>query len=303
MSMVSFNSKKEFREALIKVNSCSSLERKQYEESKGYKSFGRICDELYSNLNPEEFMSIEEIKTFVNANSEYFQILEDKNGELTLEMLLFRNPYRYFLNKERMFKVEKTVFKIFDDVTVTTNEQNINKLRSMNKSNIGLFKSDQNFSFNSSNSTNASSPQKIARDYPPYPVDFCGTEFYGEAVDGRDKTKLWLTFNRTDPYYIIYTSLTIQPYKKTLGVWIKCSRTISYDIKYATDLYIDGTWSRVIHYPLACAGKDSPIGWLNEVESPSSGSATDYHFGAYDGWGRTPSAPVIYLSCTPSLLN
>lgn len=32
-------------------------ERLLYEKSHGYKSFGRLCDEFYQNIDPEEFMS------------------------------------------------------------------------------------------------------------------------------------------------------------------------------------------------------------------------------------------------------
>ena len=298
--MISFKGVKEFQEALTKVNSLSLQERKLYEESKGYKSFGRICDEIYCNLDPEEFKSVEEIKTYVSANSEYFQLLEDNNGDLTVEKTLLNNPLRYFLNRERMFKIDKTVYRIFDDETVMTNEQNTDKLRKIDKSIIDLYKNDPDFKFISSKSADVSSQLKVTKDYPPPPYVFCHSEFFGEVTEGRDRTRLWLTLKRVDPpFNLIYTSLNITPYKKTLGIWFVCSRTISWDIQFATDLYINGTWTRVNHYPLACAGKDSPYGF-NEFETDSDSNATDFHFGGFRGWGRTPSAPVIYLSCNPN---
>jgi hypothetical protein len=100
------------------------------------------------------------------------------------------------------------------------------------------------------------------------------------------------------PFYQLYTRLTILPYKKTLGVWFVCSRTISWDVRYASDLYINGTWIRVIHYPPTLSGVDSPYAFT-EYETDSNSNATDFHFGGFSGWGRTPSAPVINLSCNP----
>jgi hypothetical protein len=299
--MISFKSVKEFKEALTKVNSLSSRERKLYEETKGYKSFGRICDEIYSNLDPEDFKSVEEIETYISANGEYFQLLEDNNGELTVEKALYNNPFRYFLNKERMFKIERTVYRIFNDVTVATNEQNTDKLRNLDKSSLSLYNNDKDLTFIYSKSDDVSSSHLIAKDYPPYPYAFCGSVFYGEAVDGRDQTRLRLELKRVDPpFNLIYTSLTITPYKKTLGHWWVVSRTISWDVKYATDLYINETWTRVIHYPPAISGADSPNAF-NVFETDSDSNATDFHFGGFSGWGRTPSAPVIYLSCNPNI--
>ena len=64
-----------------------------------------MCEELYFRINPEEFKSVEQVKDFLASNSEYLQLIEDEDGELTLETLLFKNPNRYFINKDKMFQI------------------------------------------------------------------------------------------------------------------------------------------------------------------------------------------------------
>ena len=51
-----------------------------YEDSKGYKSFGRKSEQLYAGTDFEKFKSIDEIKAFVESNSEYLKIVEDGFG-------------------------------------------------------------------------------------------------------------------------------------------------------------------------------------------------------------------------------
>jgi len=156
-NILSFKDINEYRETRNLICSFTSEELIQYEVSKGYKSFGRICDELYSNIDPEEFISTDEIKTYVTLNSDYFQLIEEENGDLTFEKVLFRNPDRYLLNEDKMNKINGTVYKVFEDFTVSTNERNSDILKSININNIASYSNDPNFIFTSTKSNKISS--------------------------------------------------------------------------------------------------------------------------------------------------
>lgn len=123
----------------------STEERKTYEESEGYKSFGRQCMEIYNNINPEEFKSMEEIKSFVAANSEYLQLIEEENGDLTLEIALFRNPNRYLLNKDRMFQVGNRVYKAFEGATVSSEPKNTAILKDLGQNSLIPYEKNHEF--------------------------------------------------------------------------------------------------------------------------------------------------------------
>jgi hypothetical protein len=96
------------------------------------------------------------------------------------------------------------------------------------------------------------------------------------------------------------TYLEIRPYKKTLGIWFACTRTISWDLTWASDLLAGSDWSRLIH---TTSGEEYSSGIRRyELEFvTTSSNSFDYHFGGYIGWGRTPSAPIINLSCKPEI--
>lgn len=66
-------------------------------------------------------------------------------------------------------------------------------------------------------------------------------------------------------YYWLYeTFLEIRPYKKTLGVWFRVSRTCSWDVRYAADFKADGFgWERRQYYE---TGSD----FDNEIYLPQS---------------------------------
>jgi hypothetical protein len=175
--MLYFNDLTAFREARNFINSMTSDKIRTHEEINGYKSFGRICDELYSNTDPEEFRSIEEIKTFVALNSDYFQLIEEENGNLTFEKVLFKNPNRYLLNKDRMYKINRTVYKEFEDFTISTDEGNTDLLKSINQSSIITYENNPDFRFIYPASTKISSESTSAKDLPPVPNPTCGTSF------------------------------------------------------------------------------------------------------------------------------
>jgi hypothetical protein len=274
------------------------------EESQGFKSFGRTCDELYNNINPEDFKSIEEVKTFVAKNSEYLQLIEDENGELTLETVLFKNPNRYLVGKNKMFKINKSVYRIFDDATVMTKEENIEKLRSIEKNSISMYKSDPDFIFMNTDSKKVSSQQKNLEDN-------CGKAAHDYRTEGRDRTHMWLECGEYfdelfgTPITYFSTNFLIRPYKRTLGIWYWCSRTISCDVKIAADWYNGVSWVRDQYLYSELGVGDSKIEHV--FASGTSGGGHNYwrelHFGGYDAWGATPSAPAVVLQCNTSVCN
>jgi hypothetical protein len=91
--------------------SMSISELKDFEKSKGFNSFGRKCDEYCLQIDPEKFKSLEEIKAYINKNSEFIQLIKDDEGELTLEPILYKSIDRYIINKGKMYQIANNVYK------------------------------------------------------------------------------------------------------------------------------------------------------------------------------------------------
>lgn len=142
-----FKDYNEYMETLDIIFTFNIEERKNWEESKGFKSFGTVCDEIYDSKSPEDFRSVDEIKEFVSKNDSYLRLIDDENGELTLETVLSNHQDRYFINKEKIYKINNTVYKVFANITVLTKEENINKLRKIDEKNLLSFTNSPDFYF------------------------------------------------------------------------------------------------------------------------------------------------------------
>lgn len=307
LNILSFKNVKEYSEAQKIVNSLNTKELKTYEESRGYKSFGRLCDEFYNNINPEEFKSIEEIKLFVAKNSEYLQLLEDENGEFTLETVLLNNSNRYFLNKDKMFKIDETVYKVFEKGVAMASITNIELLKNVNDPNIFLTQVDKSIHFMPAN--DKSNSLAVTKDA----AYNCGTTASRSITNGRDRTHIDMSIDYLDSYDInglpqtvFQNRLLIRPYKKTLLVWYWCSRTISCDIKVAIDVLLSSNvYERSYYY------YDEPGISDSKIEKNIDGGIvswgywaryTDMHYAGYDAWGDTPSTdPPALIQCNTDL--
>src|SRR5690606_4431173 len=102
------------------------------------------------SIDFDKFSNFEELKSFVNQNSEYVQLVEDENGELELQPVLAGNSERYFINKERMFQVGNTVYKVFKDGLASTDKENLSRLKTLddlaftNMESGGIFNIERN---------------------------------------------------------------------------------------------------------------------------------------------------------------
>lgn len=76
-------------------------ERSAWENEKGFKSFGTICDEFYETIEPENFKSLDEIKAFVDKNSDKIEFYTSSDGETYCVTKDFKNPIKYLINKNQ----------------------------------------------------------------------------------------------------------------------------------------------------------------------------------------------------------
>jgi len=298
-----FTNTSDYTEALNTVISLNSQDLKAYEESRGYKSFGRTCDELYSKINPERFKNTEEVKDFVKINKKYFQLIEDENGELILETRLFKDPNRYLINKEYMFQVSNIVYKVLDDVVLATELANISTLRLIDEKNVISYKNNPSIQFLSSNSELVTPGKKDA-------AYNCGTAVDEYESDGNDRTHMWLTcseYPAYDPFGLPITrfnsKVLIRPYKRTLGIWYWCTRTVSCDVSVAIDHYYDSNYYRET-YSYANAGTSTSkleVIFIDGLIGYGHGLSINLHFGGFDAWADTPSAPIVRLQCNTFL--
>ncbi len=301
--VLTFGSFDEFSEELTKVISMSSSELKRYEENKGYKSLGRAGEELYHNTDFEKFTTKEEIFSFVEKNKNLLNFIDDGNGELELETILHNFPQRYLLNIDQMVQIDTIAFKFLNEGVFACDVSKIDLLHEITSDNISSFLKhpDVMACTLTRNST------------LKYTANNCGTSKVERATSGRDRTKIDMSiglFHTYDnvlpegpiPMTILNNYVLIRPYKRTLGVWYWCSRTISWDLKIAVDKLIDNNWERG-KFKNSGKKEDSKVEFTIEGGVISFGTHVDVnmHYGGLDCWAKTPSTGYAKIQCNTSI--
>lgn len=184
-----------------------------------------MCDEIFDNVNPKDFKTLDEIKEFVNANSTFIELYKDANGELYCVPKELENNERFLMNKDKMYIVGETVYKKFDKGFVTTKIENIEKLRGVSIPEEIM--SNPGYSFHCTKRA-------------PF-LKSINLESYERTNDvkiGSDtyRLSLWV---QTEDYMILdpinlrtdrETEYTLTNYARWLGVWWARSYNTSYNI-------------------------------------------------------------------------
>jgi len=127
--ILTFNTKAEFDSTVQKVSLMSPDEKKSWEKSKGFKSFGTTCDEFYQTINPERFKSSNEVNDFIAQNSDKICIYTNDAGDKYCEVKEFDNTSRFIMNSNKMYIVGTTVFKQFEEGLISSDIANVDKLK------------------------------------------------------------------------------------------------------------------------------------------------------------------------------
>lgn len=299
-----FKDLNEYNEVQRSVLSMNSQVLKAYEESKGYISFGRLCDELYNSIDPLNFKSTEEVKEFVTKNSKYLQFVEDEKGELELETKFYNTAERYFFNNEKIFQIGDTVFKVFEEGTVKASFKDINIFKQVGD-NIDCYKQDTRFVF-IPNTKSVTKNYKSTTDLQ-YPYD-CGNSVEFRSTNGNNRLKVEIE-SKLKGYTQTVCHFIQRPYKKTLGIWFWCSRTMKADIRITFTAFADHchdgqcgylgwVFDDLIYYEDYTMASKFEVSQTLNFEWIQNGGGEDSNFlTRYDVWADTYSVSPIDYAC------
>ncbi len=220
-NIVVFESYDEYLDELQNSLKRTPEERKVWEQSQGIVSFGRLCDELYLSTDFEQFGTLDEIKDFVDSNSDYLQLTKDENGEFIVDA---KNPSvsdRYVLNKNCMFQINENVYKVYENGTAVTSVANIAELKTIDEY------------------AAKSLPITCAIKYLPEFAERnvlksdgkCSYKFTKKRTNGKNRLEynMYIKFRHNDnpKSTEVWTSYYIRPFKRTLWTWVWAKRTIT----------------------------------------------------------------------------
>jgi hypothetical protein len=249
--LLKFASEDDYNNTKVEVANMSEEDRILWETQRGFKSFGSIAEELYSSINFDSLEGIEELNEFVSQNSNYLEFFKDDDGEMVLETGLYKSSDQYFANKDRIFQVGDKLYKVFKDVKLFTNSENIDALKAVKYEDVFANNLDNIFVIKES---------KIVRSLAD-----CGTFAEHRTTNNRDRMRgeMSISVGKTTKYpsgkiqsVVINIDFWGRPYKRTLGIWYWCKRICTLGVSEGVLEYKDnyGAWKefpyasqRVVH--------------------------------------------------------
>jgi hypothetical protein len=125
------------------VNSMNEEQLQSHEEAFGFLSFGRSSDAIYYPIvtqietDGQEF-SAEQAMEYVSQYPEYLELTTDDEGEQIFIPKYFSESFRYIMNTNRMFRVEKNICKVFEVIILYTSIENADALYNITEENLEI---------------------------------------------------------------------------------------------------------------------------------------------------------------------
>jgi len=271
-------------------------ELESFERSKGFKSYGRECDEFYNSIIPENFTSNEEMLKFVEENNKYIQMIIEENGDTSIATRYDNSPYRYIINEEKMYQVKNSVFKVFSEGIVSTSIKNIEELRNCSEDNIIDLQKNPEFHFMQNSS------KLLLKSTEAY----CGDKKEDFQQNGNNRTviKIWAEEHYTfDPLGAPWGShikfhYKTYPQKRTWGAWFGCTRTIT--AHFDATLYYSSREKRFTksYYGVSASKIESSLVDWDYDFGPLYGTGWfNVNFKSYNCSFDTPSTSPVTISC------
>jgi len=106
--------------------------------SNGFISFGEFADMAYEDVAQfqDDYKSIEEVRAAVAQHSDYLQLIQDENGDYTLETKLENSDLQYIVNDEYMLQVKDTLIKVLLNTEISDPVKNYEVLLGVNEAEI-----------------------------------------------------------------------------------------------------------------------------------------------------------------------
>ena len=285
--ILSFNSQDDFASDLVLMNSMNQTELLVYQQEHGYQSYGVLCDSLYYEVAADS-LNTDLVISKTNTYSDYLELVQDSENinEMVLMANFEQSPLYYLMNLDRMYIVDTMVYKVFKEGVLCANVSNTDNLKD-----IDLFSEADGMSGIISIGAGSGTGSGGSGSGGSGTSHDAGTYRSERATNGNNRTFasisiLPITYAPA-PQYTSYEF--IRPYKRTMGIWYWCKRTISYSFNIAIDIHkINGTYNRVPFYKYgtnyAYSIKKNDVFFTPDLMDVSS-----IHYAGYDCYGDTPS--------------
>lgn len=224
------------------------------------------------------------MKQYVNSNSEYLQLIEE-DGEFTLESQLYNSKERFLVNKDGMYQIQDTVYKILDNNKIAVMVDNIDLLKQID---------------NSSDLDKYSEMLVHCNYLPSSHKDAyieCGKYKKWWTTNGKNRTRVEIKVSWDG--YNVETWYQVRPLKRSWGAWIWCSRTIDFDIKLGINYAVStpGFEDKWYNKSYSFKNREHTSKFEHTYREWTGYNGSSQHFSSYSIYADTPSTSAISKYC------
>jgi hypothetical protein len=271
-------------ETIIQVNQMTRAQLIEYEEQMNYTSYGRMVDDIYEAIVPQDTIILDSLYLYVENYGDYIY-LEQLDEDESLEAKFSSNPQYYIMNETRMYIVGDSVYKLFEEGLLITSLDKLSEMTTISDGELYLFVDDEDYLFLSNNPSKKKGGKDLQYDL--------GRDLEVRKTVGSNQTRLrWVIYPSMNSATNYFVMAQVRPYKKT-GIWFLCNRTIEAQFRGVVDRKIDGDWDRYKIMNHVSFIKPSRC-WI--IGTVTTSTSNEIHFSGFDSWGYTPSTGYVYLT-------
>ncbi len=293
--ILQFNNSEDFTAKAQKTVGLTLEELRAEEAAEGYLSFGRIADEIYEQALAADFSSLAELEAFVEENNDYLQLIVDENGEKEFVTQFYNNPFRYVMNKDRMFQVEGKAFKQFENGIASVAIQDIDALMEINTFSYEAKNSNIEFTLDKKTSV-----QK--KTYANKNAMNCGDHAIQIITNGSHRTKVEIAVvnQELNPGSVnINGYWLVRPQRKRFGIWWNVKKYIRGYVNMAVDYSFGVGWNTADI--ITSVDAYNAFKWEGYSGIAIGQAPAQSHFDGYFAFGDTGStSPAAEVQCNKS---
>ena len=286
-----FESSEDYKNAVKATTQMDLEELNAWQSQRGFKSFTVEALNRYYSFDFENAKNEQEINQFIDYNSDYLELVE-RDGELYLETKYHNYSDRFLYNEDQIVQIGNRLIKAFPKGKLSTDVQNIEDLKSI---------TEQDFTRLSENSEELGDNYQIFQNQGNSlnsRLGYCGTSQSARSTSNRDRTLSEITMKDNSPSGDLeYTfRVLVRPYKKTLGIWYHCTRTISANWNYSAWVNTGSGYESVgaSHPGITRSATHIEQEWT--YDALNGGNHGGYFYDIYV-YGDTPSTAAAVIDC------
>ncbi len=215
-----FESKVQLSEKINYLFSLDENERLNHEYELNQISLKTHTFNQLKSVDYDKINNIEELNREINSKSDYLSLDLDENSEYVVNVKYEKNIYSLIANKQRLFIVSDSVYKVFENGVLGTKIENIHKIKLFNPDKLSSNNGNEIFKVYIISGLDL----VLKNGLPNY-----GKEIWRTSEGNNNRTRLFLMTNIRKN--IFEGSETFEAYGEVLAwrkfgfVWTRVSRT------------------------------------------------------------------------------